>query len=69
MESSMSRLLGTRTSPLITNSTSTCSTYLDTDVLNGTTYYYVVRPVAVTGGELCQSNEASATPTPRVRRR
>jgi len=54
---------------LIANTTSTYSTYLDTDVLNGTTYYYVVRPVAVTGSELCQSNEASATPTPRVRRR
>ena len=27
----------------------------------GTTYYYVVRPAALNGDELCQSNEAHAT--------
>jgi fibronectin type 3 domain-containing protein len=54
---------------LIANTTSTYSTYLDTDVVNGVTYYYVVRPAALNGDELCQSNEASATPTARVRRR
>jgi len=47
---------------------STYSTYLDTGLVNGTTYYYVVRPAALNGDELCQSNEASATPTARVRR-
>jgi len=31
---------------LIANTTSTYSTYLDSDVINGTTYYYVVRDVA-----------------------
>lgn len=53
----------------IANTTSTYSTYLDTDVTNGTTYYYVVRPAQLNGGEICQSNEVSATPTARVRRR
>jgi len=51
----------------IANTTSTYSTYLDTGVTNGTTYYYVVRPAALNGDELCQSNEASATPTARIR--
>jgi fibronectin type 3 domain-containing protein len=41
--------------------TSTYSTYLDTAVVTGQTYYYVVRPAAVNDAELCQSNEASAT--------
>jgi fibronectin type 3 domain-containing protein len=54
---------------LVANTTSTYSTYLDTDVVNGTTYYYVLREVAINTDELCQSNEASATPTARVRRR
>ena len=52
---------------LIANTTSTFSTYLDTGVTNGTTYYYVVREVALNTDELCQSNEASATPTIRIR--
>jgi hypothetical protein len=50
---------------LIANTTSTYSTYLDTNVVNGTTYYYVVREAALNGDELCQSNEASATPQAR----
>jgi hypothetical protein len=45
----------------IANTTSTYSTWLDSNVVNGTTYYYVVRPMAV-GVEWCQSNEASAKP-------
>jgi hypothetical protein len=53
----------------LANTTSTYSTYLDSSVVNGTTYYYVVREAALNGDELCQSNEASATPTARVRRR
>lgn len=53
---------------LIANTSSTYSTYLDTNVVNGTTYYYVVKPVAPSGDELlCQSNEASATPVARRR--
>ncbi len=54
---------------LIASTTSTYSTYLDTGLVDGTTYYYVVRPAALNGNELCQSNEASATPTARVRSR
>lgn len=50
---------------LIASTTSTYSTYLDTSVINGTTYYYVVRPTGATGGELCQSNEVSAKPIAR----
>jgi len=53
---------------LLANTTSTYSTYLDTAVVNGTTYYYVVREAALNGDELCQSNEVSATPQARGRR-
>ena len=53
----------------VASTTSTYSTYLDTGLTNGTTYYYVVREAALNGDELCQSNEASATPVARVRRR
>jgi PKD repeat protein len=52
----------------IANTTSTYSLYLDTNVVAGTTYYYVVRPAALNGNELCQSNEASVT-VPTTRRR
>jgi hypothetical protein len=37
-------------------------TYTDNTGVSGTTYYYVVRPLAVNGNELCQSNEVSAKP-------
>jgi hypothetical protein len=48
--------------------TSTYSTYLDTGLVTGVTYYYVVRPAALNDAELCQSNEASATLSTRRRR-
>ncbi len=38
--------------------------YLDYKVVNGTKYYYVVRPAALNGNEVCQSNEAFGTPMP-----
>jgi hypothetical protein len=37
--------------------------YYDGNVVNNTTYYYVVREVGANGSEYCQSNEASAKPT------
>lgn len=37
-------------------------TYTDNATISGTTYYYVVRPAALNGNELCQSNEVEATP-------
>ncbi|EMS69958.1 Ig-like domain-containing protein [Ruminiclostridium cellobioparum] len=42
--------------------TTSAITYNDTNVINGTTYYYVVSAVNA-GGESPNSNEASATPT------
>lgn len=53
----------------VATTASTYSTYLDTGLANGTTYYYVVKPAELNGAELCQSNEANATPAPRSRRR
>lgn len=47
----------------IGTTTSMYSTYLDTTVINGTTFYYVVREAVLSGYELCQSNETRATPT------
>jgi hypothetical protein len=44
---------------------STYSTYLDKTVVNGTTYYYVVREADALDLEYCQSNQASATAMPR----
>lgn len=46
----------------IAETTSAYSTYLNTGLTNGTTYYYIVRPVAANGNEICQSNQAKATP-------
>ncbi len=43
------------------------STYLDSSAVNGIRYYYVVRPVAITGEEVCQSNEASGLASSRLR--
>jgi hypothetical protein len=40
----------------------TYSTYLDATVVNGTTYYYVVRPATFLDQEICQSNQAQARP-------
>ena len=49
--------------PKIASTTSSFSTYLDSTVVNGTTYYYVVRPADNLDAEECQSNEASGTPS------
>ncbi len=46
----------------IGSTTSTYSTYLDSTVTNGLTYYYVVRGADALDREKCQSNEASARP-------
>lgn len=52
----------------IATTTSTYSTYLDSNLVTGTTYYYVVRPALLNGAETCQSNETSATLAGRTRR-
>jgi hypothetical protein len=52
----------------LAHTASTYCTYLDTSVVDGTTYYYVVRPVLDSGDEFCQSNEADATPVALRRR-
>lgn len=39
--------------------------YADLGLVNGTTYYYVVREAAANNDEFCQSNQASARPTAR----
>ena len=49
----------------IGSTASTYSTYLDGNVVNGTTYYYVVRAAAANTNELCQSNQSSAKPATR----
>jgi len=46
---------------------STYSTYLDTSVVNGTTYYYSVKAVWDNGNSQCESNEFFATPASRSR--
>ena len=52
----------------ITATTTTYCTYLDTNVVNGTTYYYMVTKM-VGGVEECKSDVAGATPTSRIIRR
>ncbi|UUZ85871.1 fibronectin type III domain-containing protein [Paenibacillus sp. P26] len=52
--------------PIATNVTGT--TYTDTAVINGTTYYYIVTAVNAVG-ESANSNEASATPAAPVTNR
>jgi hypothetical protein len=42
--------------------TKTQTVYFDYTVTNGQTYYYVVRPAALSGVETCQSNQVSAAP-------
>ena len=46
---------------LIVNTTSTYSTYLDRNVINGTTYYYMVKSI-FSGSESLSSNEVCITP-------
>jgi fibronectin type 3 domain-containing protein len=46
----------------IASTTSTYCTYLDHTVVNGMTYYYVVREANLINTEECQSNQASARP-------
>ncbi len=48
---------------------STYATYLDQELLNGVTYFYVVREATPDGTELCRSSEVSATPRARTSRR
>lgn len=43
------------------------SSYVDTAVANGTTYYYRVRAADTGGNESAPSREASATPNPQVK--
>ena len=49
----------------IAETKSTYSTYLNTGLTNGTTYYYVVRGALLNGNEICQSNQAAARPVTR----
>jgi hypothetical protein len=52
----------------IASTDSTYSTYLDTSVVNGTIYYYVVREATYFDEEKCRSNQAAALPAVRGRR-
>jgi hypothetical protein len=48
--------------PYIWQQTVTTASYSDHSGISGQTYYYVVRPAAANGDEICQSNEIEATP-------
>lgn len=48
--------------PYIWIATTGDTTYTDISANSGETYYYVVRPQALNGNELCQSNEIEAHP-------
>ncbi|MDD2732475.1 MAG: PKD domain-containing protein [Desulfuromonadaceae bacterium] len=50
--------IGTVTQPAIS-----LVSYFDGAVVNGTTYFYVVKEVAANSAEYCQSNQAQAKPT------
>ncbi len=52
----------TKGDPYATVGTAATTAYTDINVVNGTTYYYVVSAVSA-GGESAGSNEASATPS------
>jgi len=52
---------------LIVNTTSTYSTYLDRNVISGTTYYYMVKSI-FSGSESLSSNEVCITPRTTRRR-
>jgi len=49
----------------IGSTTSVFSTYLDATVVNGVTYYYVVRPANWLDEEKCESNQTTAKPRGR----
>jgi hypothetical protein len=52
----------------LASTTSTYSSYTDMGLVNGRTYYYVVRPAEASGEEVCQSPEVRGTPVlPRGR--
>jgi hypothetical protein len=48
--------------PYLRIASTSAQLYVDLAVVNGTTYYYVVRPATITDAETCQSAEVSATP-------
>lgn len=51
--------------PYLKVGTVTGTVYVDTPLVNNTTYYWVVRPTLANLTEVCQSNQASATPRTR----
>lgn len=56
-----------RTWTRLTGSPLGTSAYVDTAVVNGTTYYYRVRAVDTSGNESAPSAEQAATPNPQVK--
>jgi hypothetical protein len=47
----------------VTPSATTLESYFDGAVVNGTTYFYIIKEVAANSTEYCQSNQAQAKPT------